>query len=227
MVARRRWSAAEFRELFVAAPAAVAHRAAAGVAAPSGRSTGVPGRRGPHVRRRRRRRRSTLPDAARGRRRAPAATWAATLDGWSEVFADYEILQPFPQLGRPVYALTDEERGRARLGRFEGVTVPTGKAAGAASGAAGSAARRRTRGVECWISRRVGADRFCRDRPGPGHRGRDSRGVPRAADSTRSGSTPTRPDHHWRRRQASPRFGKLDPVTASEVLADLEEARSR
>jgi len=32
---------------------------------------------------------------------------------WAEVFADYEILQPFPQLGRPT--------------RFDGVTVTTTK----------------------------------------------------------------------------------------------------
>ncbi|MFD0851548.1 DUF4132 domain-containing protein, partial [Actinomadura adrarensis] len=29
---------------------------------------------------------------------------------WAELFADYEILQPFPQLGRPVHTLADDER---------------------------------------------------------------------------------------------------------------------
>ncbi|MFC4070059.1 DUF4132 domain-containing protein [Actinoplanes subglobosus] len=47
--------------------------------------------------------------------------------GWAEVFADYEILQPFPQLGRPVFALTEAERPAGSLKRFEGVTVPTTK----------------------------------------------------------------------------------------------------
>ncbi|MEW2352950.1 DUF4132 domain-containing protein [Spirillospora sp. NPDC029432] len=45
---------------------------------------------------------------------------------WSEVFADYEILQPFEQLGRPVHALTAAERETGRLARFEGVRVPAG-----------------------------------------------------------------------------------------------------
>ncbi|WP_329521281.1 DUF4132 domain-containing protein [Spirillospora sp. NBC_01491] len=45
---------------------------------------------------------------------------------WSVVFADYEILQPFPQLGRPVHVLTDEERTTGRLKRFEGLKVPSG-----------------------------------------------------------------------------------------------------
>jgi hypothetical protein len=52
------------------------------------------------------------------------------LPGWSEVFADYEILQPFPQLSRPTFALTAEELTGGRLARFEGVTVPTTKLLG-------------------------------------------------------------------------------------------------
>ncbi|GAA0450563.1 hypothetical protein Aca07nite_54740 [Actinoplanes capillaceus] len=46
---------------------------------------------------------------------------------WAEVFADYEIMQPFLQLGRPVYTLTEQEAATGRLERFEGVTVPTTK----------------------------------------------------------------------------------------------------
>jgi hypothetical protein len=57
----------------------------------------------------------------------PVRLGAADLTGWAEVFADYEILQPFPQLGRPVHELTETERGAGRLHRFEGVTVPTTK----------------------------------------------------------------------------------------------------
>ena len=45
-------------------------------------------------------------------------------DAWSQLFADYEILQPFPQLGRPTMALTDEERQSSRLARFQGIKVP-------------------------------------------------------------------------------------------------------
>ncbi|WP_034519613.1 DUF4132 domain-containing protein, partial [Actinomadura rifamycini] len=42
---------------------------------------------------------------------------------WGEVFADYELLQPFEQLARPVHTLTDDERGATRLARFSGKTV--------------------------------------------------------------------------------------------------------
>ncbi|MFC9975113.1 DUF4132 domain-containing protein [Spirillospora sp. NPDC127200] len=49
---------------------------------------------------------------------------------WAEVFADYEILQPFRQLGRPVHALTDAERKSRDLDRFTDVTVPVGRVLG-------------------------------------------------------------------------------------------------
>ncbi|KAB2381924.1 DUF4132 domain-containing protein [Actinomadura montaniterrae] len=49
---------------------------------------------------------------------------------WSEVFADYEILQPFPQLGRPVRAFTAEEAAGDRLDRVAGTVVGVGKVLG-------------------------------------------------------------------------------------------------
>ncbi|MFD0901713.1 DUF4132 domain-containing protein [Actinomadura sediminis] len=52
---------------------------------------------------------------------------------WAEVFADYEILQPFPQLGRPVHRLTDDERASTRLGRFSGGTAHFGRILGLTS----------------------------------------------------------------------------------------------
>jgi hypothetical protein len=55
---------------------------------------------------------------------------ADTLPDWVEVFADYEILQPFAQLSRATFTLTAEEAATARLTRFEGVTVPTGRVIG-------------------------------------------------------------------------------------------------
>jgi hypothetical protein len=47
-----------------------------------------------------------------------------SLAAWSEIFADYEIMLPFPQLGRDVHRLTEEERKAVRLARFEGLTAP-------------------------------------------------------------------------------------------------------
>ncbi|MBE1537653.1 DUF4132 domain-containing protein [Actinomadura algeriensis] len=45
---------------------------------------------------------------------------------WSEVFADYGILQPFPQLERPVAVPDEHARAARRLVRFEGATTQIG-----------------------------------------------------------------------------------------------------
>jgi hypothetical protein len=46
-----------------------------------------------------------------------------TLPQWSEVFADYRILQPFPQLGRETATLTADEAAGVVLTRFQGRRV--------------------------------------------------------------------------------------------------------
>ncbi|GIH98417.1 DUF4132 domain-containing protein [Planobispora takensis] len=46
------------------------------------------------------------------------------LPAWSEIFADYEILQPFPQLGRATYTPDEEERGGDPIARLHGRKVP-------------------------------------------------------------------------------------------------------
>ena len=56
----------------------------------------------------------------------PAADAAA----FGQIFADYEILQPFAQLGREVYRLTDEERAASALTRFVGRKVAIGSLVG-------------------------------------------------------------------------------------------------
>ncbi|WP_433790988.1 DUF4132 domain-containing protein [Actinoplanes sp. CA-252034] len=48
-----------------------------------------------------------------------------TLPLWSEIFADYRILQPFPQVGRETAALTEAEAAGGVLTRFQGRTVPS------------------------------------------------------------------------------------------------------
>jgi hypothetical protein len=53
-----------------------------------------------------------------------------TVPDWAGVFADYEILQPFPQLGREVYRLTREEAAGPLLRRFDGRTAPATKVVG-------------------------------------------------------------------------------------------------
>ena len=51
-----------------------------------------------------------------------------SISAWSEVFADHEILQPFPQLGRPVHDPKPEDLDGSGLDRFTGVTATPSQA---------------------------------------------------------------------------------------------------
>ncbi|WP_229075179.1 DUF4132 domain-containing protein [Actinoplanes sp. DH11] len=48
----------------------------------------------------------------------------ADLSAWTALFTDYEILQPFPQLHRPVRRLTAEQAAQRKLPEFIDVNVP-------------------------------------------------------------------------------------------------------
>ncbi|MGV9414671.1 DUF4132 domain-containing protein [Nocardia sp. NPDC003693] len=50
----------------------------------------------------------------------------AGLGAWAELFADYEMLQPFSQIQRETYALSEAERVVGVLPGFAEITVPTG-----------------------------------------------------------------------------------------------------
>lgn len=54
----------------------------------------------------------------------------AAAGAWGQIFADYEVLQPFAQLSREVARLTDAEKAAAKIERAVGLEVPTGKVLG-------------------------------------------------------------------------------------------------
>jgi len=54
----------------------------------------------------------------------PIELGPAAVLAWSKVLADYEIIQPFPQLSRSTHALAPEERTGTSLTRFVGLVVP-------------------------------------------------------------------------------------------------------
>ncbi|CUU48381.1 DUF4132 domain-containing protein [Clostridium beijerinckii] len=45
------------------------------------------------------------------------------LEGWKQQFEDYEIVQPFPQLQRKVYTVTEEEKEMKNIERFAGTKI--------------------------------------------------------------------------------------------------------
>ncbi len=46
---------------------------------------------------------------------------------WGEIFGDYEIMPPFPQLGRAVHRLTPEERAAREIVRNKGIKIPASR----------------------------------------------------------------------------------------------------
>jgi predicted DNA-binding WGR domain protein len=46
------------------------------------------------------------------------------LSAWGEVVSDYAIVPPFPQLGRPVYALESAEHEAEEITRFKNIDIP-------------------------------------------------------------------------------------------------------
>jgi hypothetical protein len=71
-----------------------------------------------------------FPAAAAIRLAHPALLAPAEVETWAELLADYEILQPFEQLSRPVTVFTEDELATGRLTRFEGVHVEVGRVLG-------------------------------------------------------------------------------------------------
>ncbi|MQY11990.1 hypothetical protein SRB5_21180 [Streptomyces sp. RB5] len=165
----------------------------------------------------------TLPDDATVRLPHPLRL-AGQLEAWSEVFADYEILQPFPQLGRAVHAFTEEEAAGHRLTRFEGAVVPVGKLLGLTK-RGWERGNPEDNGVERWFSRPID----------DGHHlviGLDH-GIAVGMVGDWEDQTfeyvwlGERPRDYWRRDDHPLRFGDLDPVVASEILADLTEVTAK
>ncbi|MBG6090620.1 DUF4132 domain-containing protein [Actinomadura viridis] len=138
---------------------------------------------------------------------------------WSEMFADYEILQPFPQLGRAVHTLTDEERGGTELTRFAGITVPVGKVLGLQR-RGWDRGEPQDGGVACWMSRRIAPGRYAVLTLEPGIAAGYLDEFPeQKIHPVHLGDHPD----DYRADGQERRFGDLDPVTASEILADLAE----
>ncbi|MFC8721667.1 WGR and DUF4132 domain-containing protein [Kitasatospora sp. NPDC057198] len=161
-----------------------------------------------------------LPGDATVRLVHPLHLGAERVAVWSELFADYEVLQPFPQLGRPVHRFTPEEAAANRLHRFEGRTVPVGRLLGLTKRGWERGAPQDA-GVERWFSKRLG-DRchlvIALDE------GIAVGMLDEFPDQTfETVWLDSSPGDHSSRHEYPLRYGDLDPVTASELLADLEE----
>jgi hypothetical protein len=137
---------------------------------------------------------------------------------WSDLFAGHRILQPFPQLARPVIALTDDEKAGSHLARFEGITVPVGRILGLAR-LGWERDHPQDAGIQFGISRAAGPDSRVRVSLTPGIA---VGAVDVFPEQTLSGVGLG----HCRKIAHPHTFGDLDPVLAAEILAELTELTS-
>jgi hypothetical protein len=160
---------------------------------------------------------------------AHAVDLGADLGAWSEVFADYEIRQPFDQLGQPVLALSAAERAGREFGPCAGLSTPAVRIAGLEArgwirGPVGDGALWTTILRPVGSAGGTGADRFVIAEFKPGIMA----GAPAQSDYqeiTRAWLSVTG-EHPDFDRHALP-LSELDPVTASVVLHDLNEVMPR
>lgn len=145
---------------------------------------------------------------------------AAVTGKWSQVFADYELVQPFAQLGRPTFAPAEEEKRSKSLDRVKGLKLPTGKVLGLE-------ARRWRRGapqdagVTCWMEKPLpdGRTVFLELEPGL-YTGMLSE----SPEQTLGSCTIGRESSMWRR-DSGDAVESLDPIVFSELVNDLERLR--
>ncbi|MGW6445823.1 WGR and DUF4132 domain-containing protein [Lentzea sp. NPDC055074] len=164
----------------------------------------------------------TLPDTATVRV-AHAVDLRATSAAWGEVFADYEILQPFPQLGRPVHLLSAPEDLLPRLKKYCDTPYPIGKILGLTK-KGWVRGTPQDAGVECWITRPFpdGGALVASLEPGIAVGAMDV--FPEVGFSDVWFS----PSGHgtWSAPKGAPTTYEIDPITLSELFSELESLQS-
>ncbi len=146
-----------------------------------------------------------------------------SLAAWGQVFADYEILQPFPQLGRPVHLLASQADLLPTLKKHCAVTFPIGKVLGLTK-KGWVRGEPQDAGVECWITRPFpnGGALVASLEPGIAVGAVDvfpEVSFPDVWFSPGGGGD-------WSAPKDAPGTFAVDPITLSELLSELESLHS-
>ncbi|MCC3764337.1 DUF4132 domain-containing protein [Glycomyces sp. TRM65418] len=161
----------------------------------------------------------TLPDEATVRLAHPILL-GDQAGRWAEILADYEILQPFEQLGRPMYAFEAADLATGRLTRFESTVVETGRILGMTKRGWERAAPADA-GMEPGIAYRIADDAYLLVELDPGLY---AAAYESATEQTMRQVRLAATANFWSG-DAGPdvlaRFADLDPLRASEALASL------
>ncbi|ANZ39566.1 hypothetical protein BBK82_29465 [Lentzea guizhouensis] len=160
----------------------------------------------------------TLPEDAVIRVAHPV-TLGDSLAAWGEVFADYEILQPFPQLGRPLHVLARGEDLLPRLKKYCDVRYPIGKILGLTK-KGWVRGEPQDAGVECWITRPFPGGGALVASLDPGI----AVGAMDVFPEVGFSGVWFSPSGHgsWSAPKNAPSTYPVDPITTSELLAELE-----
>ncbi|WP_400770660.1 DUF4132 domain-containing protein [Methylosinus sporium] len=145
---------------------------------------------------------------------------------WGTLFGDYEIVQPFPQLGREIFALTDGEKNASEVARFDGVEIESPRLWGM-RGRGWRLGRPQDAGAILWIERHTilaGGEKLV------AYLSFENglvAGAPDAQDGTQKLGKIMLGEPEWRAArqgaaaQGAKTFGALDPLVASEILRDV------
>ncbi|MFO0614754.1 MAG: DUF4132 domain-containing protein [Polyangiaceae bacterium] len=131
-----------------------------------------------------------------------------------QVFADYEILQPFVQLGRETFALTDAEKSASEITRQKGKKVPTGKVLGLESRGWKRGEPQDGGGI-WWIEKPLPNELEVHLALEPGI----TVGMVAEEPEQKLGALALHEKDEWR--PSSRKLAELDPIVASELLRDL------
>ncbi len=149
----------------------------------------------------------------------PLELSAAVSAQWSQVFGDYELVQPFAQLGRPTATPDAAQKASNALDTVKGVLAKTGKVLGLET-------RRWRRGppqdggVVGWMEKHLADGRHITLNLDPGlYTGMLSESPEQTLGSASLGGGPS-----WASKGDA--FGTLDAIAYSELVRDLESLKS-
>ncbi|SFD45730.1 DUF4132 domain-containing protein [Paracidovorax konjaci] len=164
-----------------------------------------------------------IPEGAQVRIGVPHALEVSPEDAaaFGQIFADYELLQPFAQIGRDTYTLTEDEKGAIKLSRWVKAKVPTGRVLGLVN-KGWRRGQAQDSGCIWYFNKPLGADRVIELHLDPGI----IVGMVDEYPEQELGEVQVGKPSTWGELQDAEPIGRLDPISASELIRDMEGLRA-
>ena len=164
-----------------------------------------------------------IPEGAQVRIGVPHALEITPEDAaaFGQIFADYELLQPFPQIGRDTYTLTEAEQAGTKLSRWVKAKVPTGRVLGLVN-KGWRRGQAQDAGCIWYFTKPLGADRVIELHLDPGI----IVGMVDEYPEQELGEVQVGKPSAWGDMQNPEAIGRLDAISASELIRDMEGLRA-